>query len=153
MFTKIKFLMLAVITASIFTTLTPGLSNAQCTGDSVFDPDLGCVDPGENPSGGGGSGNVERFEFPEPTPLPEGTVPADNTFLAKMVEIMNFLSVGVAIVATITVAIAGAQYSLARGDPNKSAAAINRLTQVGIAIFTYVFGLALLNWLVPGGAF
>jgi len=76
-----------------------------------------------------------------------------NSIMCKFVDIINFLSIGVGIVATITVAVSGFQYMASRGDPNKTAQAVSRLVQVAIAIALYVFGWAIINWLIPGGAF
>lgn len=75
-----------------------------------------------------------------------------ENIVCQFLRIVNFLSIGVAFVATITVAASGIQYMGARGDPNKTAAAIQRMVQVGIGIAMYVFGWAFLNWLIPGGA-
>ena len=76
-----------------------------------------------------------------------------NSILCKFVDIITFLSIGVGIVATITVAVSGFQYMASRGDPNKTAQAVSRLVQVAIAIALYVFGWAIIDWLIPGGAF
>ena len=78
--------------------------------------------------------------------------PESDNILCRLLQIVDFLSVGVAVVAAISVTVAGAQYVVSRGDPNKTAKAINRLIQVGMAIVIYVFGWALMNWLIPGGA-
>lgn len=83
---------------------------------------------------------------------PENPTDADNTILCKFIQVINFLSVGVAVVSAITVAVVGMQYMSSRGDPSKTAQAIGRLMQVGFGIVFYVFGWALLNWLIPGGA-
>lgn len=79
--------------------------------------------------------------------------PESDNILCRLIQFVNFLSIGVTVVAGITIAVAGFQYIASRGDPNKTAQAINRLIQVGTAILLYVFGWALLNWLIPGGQF
>lgn len=78
---------------------------------------------------------------------------ADNPIYERLGEILRVLSVGVGIVVTISVVIAGFQYMVSRGEPAKTQAAVNRLVQAGVALFLYVFGTAILNWIVPGGVF
>lgn len=75
----------------------------------------------------------------------------DNPITARLIQIINFLSVGVGIVITISVAYAGIQYIMSRGDPNMTQKAIARLFQAGVALVLYIFGWAILNWLIPGG--
>lgn len=99
----------------------------------------GCVDP-------------NTFELTELNQLNVGSIDvSDNPILRTFISIVNVLSIGVAIVASITVAIAGMQYMASRGDPNATVAAVNKLTQVGMAIVIFIFGWTLLNWLIPGG--
>ena len=75
----------------------------------------------------------------------------ENPIYERLIEIVNFLSVGVTIVIAISVAIAGIQYMASRGDPSGTQAAIQRIIQAGTALVLYIFGWSLLNWLVPGG--
>ena len=75
----------------------------------------------------------------------------DNPIYERLIEIVNFLSVGVVLVIAISVAVSGLQYVTSRGDPNATAKAINRMVQAATALIFYVFGWAILNWLVPGG--
>lgn len=77
----------------------------------------------------------------------------DSPIMCKFIQIVNVLSIGVSVVATITVAVSGLEYSTSRGNPQKTARAVARLTQVGMAIVIYVFGWSMLNWLIPGGLF
>ena len=96
----------------------------------------------------------------EETPPTEGEEPAletgnlnieDNPIYERLIEIVNFLSIGVTIVIAISVAIAGIQYMMSRGDPSATSAAIRRVVQAGTALLLYIFGWAILNWLIPGG--
>lgn len=75
----------------------------------------------------------------------------ENPIYVRLVEIINFLSIGVGIVVAISVAVGGFQYMASRGDPGATSAAIKRLNQAATAIALYVFGWAILNWLIPGG--
>lgn len=79
------------------------------------------------------------------------TIDETNEIYVELVRIINFLSVGVGIVIAISVAIAGLQYTTSRGEPGKTAAAVNRLSQAGLAAFLFIFGWLIINWLIPGG--
>lgn len=75
----------------------------------------------------------------------------DNPIYVRLIEIINFLSVGVTAVTTISVIIAGLQYSFSRGDPSATSASVKRLVHAATALGMYVFGWSILNWLIPGG--
>lgn len=64
---------------------------------------------------------------------------------------INFASalVGVAVVASII--IGAIQYGSSAGDPQKATAAKNRIRNSIIALLTFLFLFALINFLVPGG--
>lgn len=93
----------------------------------------------------------EVADTSEDAPTAVETEVQNNPIFKRLQEIISFLVVGVGIVVTISIVIAGIQYTTSRGDPNKTAAAVNRITQAGIALFLYVFGSVILNWLIPGG--
>jgi len=76
-----------------------------------------------------------------------------NPIYLRLNEIIDFLSIGIGIVITGSVIFAGIQWAASRGDPQAAGKAISRLVNTGIALLLYVFGWALLNWLVPGGIF
>lgn len=57
--------------------------------------------------------------------------------------------VGVAVV--ISIVIGGIQYGSSGGDPQKVTAAKNRIRNAVLALITFFFLLALLNFLIPGG--
>ena len=147
-----------------------GSDRGQCYRDSVdqyFEPTTTTSGPGGSTGDGDVSFNATTPNEPlcggdgNPCAPPpnidvdecgDATNAESTNILCQLVRIVNFLSIGVAVVSAITVAVAGMQYTASRGDPGKTSAAINRLTQVGLAIVMYVFGLALLNWIIPGGA-
>lgn len=100
--------------------------------------------------------NVE-FDSEKKGELPAGTITFDDPdegagrIYATLIRYVNVASIGVGVVAGFGAAIAGVQYASSKGDPGKTAAAVKRLTQVAIAIILYIFGIAIINWLVPGG--
>jgi hypothetical protein len=67
--------------------------------------------------------------------------------------IINVLSVGVGVVATIVIIIAGLQYMTSRDNPQVVQAAKTRILNVIIALVAYTFIYAFLQWVVPGGIF
>lgn len=65
--------------------------------------------------------------------------------------LIRFLSAVAGVAAVFSIVAAGIMYSSAGGDPSKVAAARNRVTQAIIALLAFIFLLAFLNWVVPGG--
>lgn len=76
---------------------------------------------------------------------------SNNPIMKRLQQIVNFLSIGVGIVITMSVVFAGFQYITSRGDPAKTKAAVERVWNAGIAIFLYVFMYIIISWLIPGG--
>lgn len=55
------------------------------------------------------------------------------------------------VVVAISIVVAGIQYGSAGSDPGKVAAAKKRLSSALLALVTYLFMFAFLQWLLPGG--
>jgi len=51
------------------------------------------------------------------------------------------------------IVVAGIQYTTSQGNPQKTAEAKNRLVNAIIGLAMFIFAVALLNYLVPGGIF
>ncbi len=66
---------------------------------------------------------------------------------------INFLAAFVGVAVTISIVIGGIQYGSSGGDPQAVTAAKNRIRNSVIALVTFVFLYALLNFLIPGGLF
>lgn len=81
----------------------------------------------------------------------DSNINADNCGIVHyLVIIINILS-GVATIAiVISIAVGGIQYSMAGSDPQKVSAAKNRIRNAIIALLLFLFGYALLNFLIPG---
>lgn len=78
----------------------------------------------------------------------------NNCGIIKLITVVtNVLSgiVGVVIVAMLIVG--GIQYSTAGPDPSKVQAARQKISNAILALILFIFGFALLQWLVPGGVF
>jgi hypothetical protein len=64
---------------------------------------------------------------------------------------VNFLIALVGIAVVISIIIGGIQYGSSAGDPQKVTAAKNRIRNAVVALVTFLFLYALLNFLIPGG--
>ncbi|HLZ15298.1 MAG TPA: hypothetical protein VKQ34_04920 [Candidatus Saccharimonadales bacterium] len=67
--------------------------------------------------------------------------------------IIRALSAGVGVVVVASVVWAGVQYTMSRGDPNETAKALTRVRETLIALLVFIFGAALLDYLIPTGFF
>jgi hypothetical protein len=63
---------------------------------------------------------------------------------------IRVLSAGVGLVVVGSIVVGGIQYSASRGDPQATAQAINRIRSSLYALLIYIFGFALLNYIIPG---
>jgi hypothetical protein len=64
---------------------------------------------------------------------------------------IRFLTAVAGVAAVFSIVVGGIMYSSAGGDPSKVAAARSRIAQAVIAVLAFIFLLAFLNWVVPGG--
>lgn len=81
-----------------------------------------------------------------------GGVNSENCgIIAYIVIFINVLSVLAGIIITASIAYGGIQYSMSGSDPQKVSAAKERIRNAIIALVLFIFGYALLNYLVPGG--
>ncbi len=73
-----------------------------------------------------------------------------HNYLNPAIQLMS-AAVGIAI--AISIVIGGIQYASSAGDPQQAAAAKARIRNAIIALLTFLFLYALLNFLIPGGLF
>ena len=64
---------------------------------------------------------------------------------------VNFLAAAVGLAVVISIVIGGIQYGSSGGDPSKVTQAKNRIRNALVALVTFLFLYALLNFLIPGG--
>lgn len=64
--------------------------------------------------------------------------------------IIRFLSDGVGLIVIASIIIGGIQYITSRGDPNATQAAVKRITSSILAFIIFIFGYAILNYIIPG---
>ena len=67
--------------------------------------------------------------------------------------LINFLAALVGLAVTIAIIYGGIEYASAGGDSQKISIAKNRIRNAIIALITFFFLYALLNFLIPGGLF
>lgn len=108
-----------------------------------------CSDPrfaGTAPTGTAASGVEPDCKDPN--------VSRDNCqIVARLLGFINVLSGLVGIVAVVMIAVWGIQYTIARDNPQMVASARLHLLQTVIALISYLFIYAFLQWIVPGGVF
>ena len=66
-------------------------------------------------------------------------------------NVVNILSIGVLLVATIATIVAGIQYMSARDNPAQTGAAKKRLINMGIGLAAFAFLYVLFGFIIPGG--
>jgi hypothetical protein len=77
----------------------------------------------------------------------------NNKIIARVNQIVSLLSALVALVVVGSIIYAGIQYSLAGDNPQKVGDARARITRSIVALITFLFIFAILQWLIPGGIF
>lgn len=75
----------------------------------------------------------------------------DNPIIKKLQTVINFLAIGVGVVATISIIFAGIQYITGGDNPQQLQNAKNRIIKTITAVIVFIFMWAILNWLLPGG--
>lgn len=124
--------------------------------------DLGNIQPAQD----SGSGDHQvQFDNPEgknpcgagetlvKTGVDFGCRGTGNSVYDLLFAILRFLTIGVGIVAILSLIWGGIEFTASQGDPQTSAKAINRMQSTVIALLLYLMIYAIINWLVPGGMF
>lgn len=73
-----------------------------------------------------------------------------NPVADMLFAFIRILSDGVGLIVVGSIVVGGIQYSASRGDPQATAAAINRIRSSVFALLIFIFGYALLNYIIPG---
>jgi hypothetical protein len=74
-----------------------------------------------------------------------------NAILDATFAIIRMLSVGVGVVITASMTVAGIMYIMARDDPGAVSKAKERIQSNLIALLIFIFASAILGWLLPVG--
>ncbi|HET9721603.1 MAG TPA: pilin [Candidatus Saccharimonadales bacterium] len=76
---------------------------------------------------------------------------AQSPFDKQLNNIVNFLAAGVGIVVIAMIIVGGIQYSIAGDNQDAVGKAKTRIVNAMIALVTFIFAYAILQWLIPGG--
>ena len=85
---------------------------------------------------------------------PDKTLGDSKSVFDWLQRAVNILSGITGLVILISLIVAGIQYTTARDNASQAAAARDRIRDLALIVIPlYVFGYALLQWLIPGGVF
>lgn len=70
-----------------------------------------------------------------------------------IVPLINTLTGAVGVAVVIMIAWGGIKYTSSRDNPQETAAAKKHIINALMGLIAYIFMVAILNWLVPGGVF
>jgi hypothetical protein len=65
--------------------------------------------------------------------------------------IIRFLSAGVGLVVIASIVYGGIQYTMSRGDPQATAAAVDRIRNSLLALLLFIFAYAIIAYIIPKG--
>ena len=124
--------------------------------------DLGSPEEGPNKDGWVQAASCENGIFQ--AALKPAITPSEDPALTKcngpnscdlvkkyLDPLINVLAAAVGVVVTISIVIGGIQYASSAGDPGKTSAAKQRITNAIIALIGFFLLYAVLSWLMPGG--
>lgn len=112
---------------------------------------------GSDDSPSGGDVNYEQLAQEKAAQLVEKAdckidMSSGNCRIVKrIVDLINALSAAVGIVVVIMIVWGGIKYTSSRDNPQQAAQAKEHIRNALIALVFYIFMMAFLNWLVPGG--
>ncbi|HTE22561.1 MAG TPA: pilin [Candidatus Limnocylindria bacterium] len=129
-----------------------------CSPGNVNYGSRGCISDAEAQAEVDRIGPVDGAEEPQRqarNTCNQAPLNADNCpFLANyVVPFINALSGAVGILVVIMIAWSGIQYASAKDNPQQAAAAKEHIRNALLALVIYIFMVAFLNWVVPGGVF
>jgi hypothetical protein len=80
-----------------------------------------------------------------------GCVGKGNAIVDLGFAIIRFLSAGVGLVVIASIIYGGIQYTMSRGDPQATAAAVDRIRNSLFALLIFVFAYAIIDYIIPRG--
>ncbi len=143
--------MTTAVFSKIFTTI--GLTLLMCLVVSVVQPAITSARSAPAKAGdqcGKASSDPDAPKTVVKTTINIGCQGRGNPIMDATFGIIHFLSNGVGLVLIGSLVYAGVQYTLSRGDPQATAAAINRIRSTIQALLIFILAYALLNYLIPG---
>lgn len=85
------------------------------------------------------------------TPTNKSDAAGQKALTDLVTHLIQFMAIGVGVVIVLMMGYAGFQYLTAGDNPNQISQAKKRMVDILIALLLYIFALAFLNWLTPGG--
>jgi hypothetical protein len=85
------------------------------------------------------------------TSIDIGCVGKGNGIADMLFAFIRFLSDGVGLVVIGSIILGGIQFTSSQGNPQDTAKAIARIRSSLFAFLLYIFGYAILNYLIPAG--
>jgi hypothetical protein len=76
-----------------------------------------------------------------------------NPVTDMLFAVIRILSDGVGLIVVGSIIVGGIQYTGSRGDPQSTAMAVNRIRSSVFALIIFIFGYAILNFIIPQGFF
>jgi hypothetical protein len=80
-------------------------------------------------------------------------VDGGNPIMSILIQVINFLAVGVGIAVVGGIIWGGMMYASSNGDAGKTKQAVTIIVNAVVGLLLFIFMYALINFLVPGGAF
>lgn len=105
----------------------------------------------QHQTGGPGNDSMETRQALKASCSTEPVTAQNCAVMYYLLIFINALSALVGIVVVIMVAVGGVQYSAAKDNPQQAAQAKERIRNAILALVAYIFMVAFLQWLVPGG--
>jgi hypothetical protein len=109
--------------------------------------DLGTV----NGTGGGSLPDTAQGCSNVKTTLVDCEDGTGGPIVRMLVQLINFLAVGVGIAVAGGITWGGFVYSQANGNSSKTQEGVHIITNSVIGLLLFIFMYAIINWLVPGG--
>lgn len=170
----IKLIFGTILTVTIFS-----VASTQMFIDiPVYAQDIppGCPDGGQGPPSPGtqcpDGGYIDEdgnYVPPDGTPPPQSSTtdcqgvelgvgvdcdplnPDENVIYTYMRAIIRFLSIGVGLVTVGMIVISGIRYITSSGNPQAVQDAKSKLLNAVLGLILFIFSVAIINYLIPGG--
>ena len=117
---------------------------------SVDEPE---TDTGGTESGAAVSGKVIEGCGDIETNIIDCNTDSGNPVIGMLLQIVNFLAVGVGIAVVGGITWGGMMYASSNGDSGKTKQAVSIIVNSVLGLLLFIFMYAIVNFLVPGGLF
>lgn len=141
------------VTAGLFWSAPPALADHLTHGDCMAMDDSGirqeCLDH-VNDSGTAASKKCQDVDLGVGVDCEE-LDPNENVIYTYLRAIIRFLSLGVGLVTVGMIVISGVRYITSNGNPQAIQDAKSKLLNAVFGLILFIFAVAIINFLIPGG--